>query len=85
MAAPSEGQPPVTSPPVQVVLSPSNVWRVGFAVAAMVVLVYFLNFVLTAAGSFLLVVVMAGSCRWRWSRRWRVWPRACGAAWPRRW
>ena len=44
MAAPSEGQPPVTSPPVQVVLSPSNVWRVGFAVAAMVVLVYFLNF-----------------------------------------
>ena len=59
MPAPSEDRPPVTSPPVQVVLSPSNVWRVGFAVAAMVVLVYFLNFVLTDAGPFLLVVVMA--------------------------
>ncbi|MET7999665.1 AI-2E family transporter [Nonomuraea glycinis] len=44
---------------VQVVLSPSNVWRVGFAVAAMVALVFFLHFVLTDAGSFLFVVVMA--------------------------
>jgi predicted PurR-regulated permease PerM len=42
-----------------VVLSPSNVWRVGFAVAAMVALVFFLHFVLTDAGPFLFVVVMA--------------------------
>lgn len=67
MAASSEERPPGTAsgeepPPgatVQVVLSPSNVWRVGFAVAAMVVLVYFLHFVLTDAGPFLFVVVMA--------------------------
>ncbi len=67
MAASNEERPPATTsgeepPPgatVQVVLSPSNVWRVGFAVAAMVVLVYFLHFVLTDAGPFLFVVVMA--------------------------
>jgi predicted PurR-regulated permease PerM len=67
MTASSEERPPGTAsgeeqPPgatVQVVLSPSNVWRVGFAVAAMVALVFFLHFVLTDAGPFLFVVVMA--------------------------
>jgi predicted PurR-regulated permease PerM len=67
MTALSEERPPGTAsgeeqPPgatVQVVLSPSNVWRVGFAVAAMVALVFFLHFVLTDAGPFLFVVVMA--------------------------
>ncbi|GAA1677231.1 AI-2E family transporter [Nonomuraea maheshkhaliensis] len=44
---------------IQVLLSPANVWRVGFAVVAVVVVVYLIRFVLTDAGSLIVVVVMA--------------------------
>ncbi|MFC6543377.1 AI-2E family transporter [Nonomuraea salmonea] len=44
---------------VQVLLSPANVWRVGFAVVAVVVVVYLIRFILTDAGSLVVVVVMA--------------------------
>ncbi|WP_406674955.1 AI-2E family transporter [Nonomuraea sp. N2-4H] len=44
---------------VQVLLSPANVWRVGFAVVAVAVVVYLIRFILTDAGSLVIVVVMA--------------------------
>ncbi|MEV0167683.1 putative PurR-regulated permease PerM [Nonomuraea fuscirosea] len=44
---------------VQVLFSPANVWRVGFVVVAVVVVVYLIRFVLTDAGSLIVVVVMA--------------------------
>ncbi|MFB4278503.1 MULTISPECIES: AI-2E family transporter [unclassified Nonomuraea] len=50
---------PEAAPPVQVLLSASNVWRVGFAVVAVVVVVYLLRFILVDAGSLVVIVVMA--------------------------
>ncbi|MFI7702648.1 AI-2E family transporter [Nonomuraea sp. NPDC049480] len=55
---PRESRPEAAAP-VQVLLSASNVWRVGFAIVAVVVVVYFIRFVLTDAGSLVVVVVMA--------------------------
>ncbi|HEX4818219.1 MAG TPA: AI-2E family transporter [Nonomuraea sp.] len=45
--------------PVQVLLSPANVWRVGLAVAALVAVVLFIRFVLTDAGNLMGTLVMA--------------------------
>ena len=44
---------------MRVVLSPSNVWRVAFVVAAVIAVVLFLRFVLTDAGTFIFLLVMA--------------------------
>ncbi|WP_206068933.1 AI-2E family transporter [Nonomuraea composti] len=44
---------------VRVLLSPANIWRVGFAVVAVVAVVLFARFVLADAGGLIVVVVMA--------------------------
>ncbi|NJP97922.1 AI-2E family transporter [Nonomuraea sp. FMUSA5-5] len=44
---------------MRVLLSPANIWRVGFAVVAVVAVVLFARFVLADAGGLIVVVVMA--------------------------
>ena len=57
---PGRGEPHSDEPRrVLVLLSPANVWRVGFAVVAVVVVVYLIRFILTDAGTLVIVVVMA--------------------------
>ncbi|MEW9551926.1 AI-2E family transporter [Nonomuraea sp. NPDC050783] len=50
---------PGTVPQVQVLLSASNVWRIGFVIVAVVVVVSLARFVLADAGSLVVLVVMS--------------------------